>query len=201
MVSGDSEDKAHKGLAGELKGTQRLLNYVDKGHGRILTFKKRLEFLVDASRDGVDEPCSLRGAIEGALDLLAVNIEEHHIEVAVNVPIDLAVLANPAALTESFANILLNSCQAMPEGGEIRVDAKAGESSNTLFFHDTGDGIDVAIRDKVFDPLFTTKSPEIATGLGLTLAHTIVIQHGGTIEVGDTDAGALIVVSLPTAAS
>ena len=54
---------------------------------------------------------------------------------------------------------------------------------------DNGHGIDPRIRDKIFDPFFTTKPPGKGTGLGLSISHGIVEDHGGRIEVEESEAG------------
>ena len=66
---------------------------------------------------------------------------------------------------------------------------------------DDGSGIDPALRDRIFEPYFTTKTAdaEKGTGLGLSLVHATVLAHGGTIEVGDNrPRGTVMRVTLPT---
>jgi signal transduction histidine kinase len=94
-------------------------------------------------------------------------------------------------LRQVFWNLLINACQAMPEGGAISVFAErysrgADAEGCEIVFADTGPGIAREHLDKIFDPFFTTKTG--GTGLGLAIAYRIVEDHQGTITV-DSGAG------------
>ena len=84
-------------------------------------------------------------------------------------------------LAQVFGNLILNAFQAMPEGGRLVVKSEAASPEwVTISFTDTGIGMDKETLEKVFEPLFTTKSKGI--GLGLALTKLLVEGHGGTIE-------------------
>lgn len=89
-------------------------------------------------------------------------------------------------LRQVFWNLLINACQAMPQGGRITISAKRDELSEDpemveIVLHDTGQGIAKDALGKIFDPFFTTKTE--GTGLGLAIAYRIVEDHQGTISV------------------
>ena len=110
-------------------------------------------------------------------------------------------------------NVCTNAVQSMPEGGLLEIALDVIELSERMVQRhhtlepgayvrlkvtDTGHGIDEATLDRVFDPFFTTKDLGQGTGLGLSLAHSIVSDHGGAIEVASTPGqGSSFTVYLP----
>jgi len=106
-----------------------------------------------------------------------------------------------------FLNLFLNAIQAMPSGGELKIDVTPGASRPAegqmqnyirVTVSDTGRGIPPHLVAKVFDPFFTTKPKGI--GLGLSIAYQIVKKHGGTIHVESKwEEGTSFVIHLPAA--
>jgi two-component system sensor histidine kinase PilS (NtrC family) len=82
---------------------------------------------------------------------------------------------------QALWNLCLNSLQAMPEGGELRVSIATVAGQLMLRVADTGEGIPRADLGHIFEPFFSTKSN--GTGIGLALVHRIVQDHGGEIDV------------------
>ncbi len=102
-------------------------------------------------------------------------------------------------LRQAFTNLLQNSVEAMPNGGNLTISASTISEHEEKFLKisisDTGHGISENIVDKIFLPFFTTK--EKGTGLGLAIVHKIVISHGGTIAVDSSNNGTTFNIKLP----
>jgi signal transduction histidine kinase len=82
-------------------------------------------------------------------------------------------------LAQVVLNLAINAAQAMPEGGRVLLRAGRGNGGLRIEVKDEGEGVAPENVDKIFDPFFTTKPA--GTGLGLSVAHQIVTQHGGTL--------------------
>ncbi|WP_370459159.1 ATP-binding protein [Aggregicoccus sp. 17bor-14] len=109
-----------------------------------------------------------------------------------------AVRGDEERLRQVLLNLALNALEATPAGGRVRFSAEAHGDEVTLLVDDTGPGIPPKVRERLFEPFFTTKAS--GSGLGLSIVHAIVTQHGGSIEVGDGPlGGARFTVRLPAA--
>jgi signal transduction histidine kinase len=109
------------------------------------------------------------------------------------------VMGDKDQLKQVFLNLLVNSRDFTPEGGEVRVSARNADSRVTIEFSDTGPGIPEENLSRVFEPFFTTKEEGKGTGLGLWICYGIVQRHGGTIQAKRRKKGTSFLVSLPTA--
>ncbi|MBC7963847.1 MAG: GAF domain-containing protein [Steroidobacteraceae bacterium] len=108
--------------------------------------------------------------------------------------------ADPHQLKQVFLNLILNACDAMPNGGRLTIsldNATLDNKSAMVSIQDTGAGIPKEILPRIFSPFFTTKYH--GTGLGLAIANRIIISHFGSIEVESSECGATFKVSLPLA--
>jgi PAS domain S-box-containing protein len=90
----------------------------------------------------------------------------------------------PATLTEAMTSLILNALDAMPDGGTLTIATHQERGGSvTIAVGDTGVGMSEAVRQRVFEPFFTTKPEGEGTGLGLSMAYSIVRRHGGDISV------------------
>jgi signal transduction histidine kinase len=86
---------------------------------------------------------------------------------------------DPEQMKQVLLNLTINAVQAMGGPGEILLSARQRDSSVAISVRDEGPGVDEKDLDKIFNPFFTTK--DTGTGLGLSVVHQIVTQHGGTV--------------------
>jgi two-component system, NtrC family, sensor histidine kinase HydH len=91
------------------------------------------------------------------------------------------LLCDGEQLAQVILNLTINAAQAMADGGELWLTAAAKDDGIVVRVTDQGIGIASEHLDKIFDPFFTTK--DTGTGLGLSVVHQIVSQHGGTVSV------------------
>jgi PAS domain S-box-containing protein len=107
------------------------------------------------------------------------------------------IKCNPSELREVIVNIVNNSIDAMPDGGKIEFSAKLDNESMILSISDNGMGIKEELRDKVFDPFFSTKDVK-RSGLGMSVVHSIVKRYGGVISIDSCwGKGTTIYIKMP----
>ena len=113
----------------------------------------------------------------------------------------LMVKGDTNQLQQCFLNLIFNSIEAMPEGGELRVSS-CNDSTNKfaqIQIQDTGCGIPKEKMDHIFDPFFTTKQEGEGTGLGLSIVYGVVKNHKGDIQIDSTvGKGSTFIVTIPT---
>jgi signal transduction histidine kinase len=102
-----------------------------------------------------------------------------------------------ALLGQVFLNLVLNACEAQPQGGEVRIGARSSGARVAVEIADRGPGIPDSEAARIFEPFYSTKQ---STGLGLSICYGIVTQHGGDLSVTPRPGGgALFLIDLPVA--
>jgi two-component system NtrC family sensor kinase len=136
--------------------------------------------------------------VKHKLDLQSVELRE---ELAPGLP---PVDCDANQIQQVLIVLLVNASEAMANGGSMVLATAFDPASDqlTVRVKDTGSGIPAEVLPHIFDPFFTTKEDQNRTGLGLAVAHSIVEQHGGEIEVCSTsETGTEFMVRLPVAAA
>lgn len=179
--------KFHSLVSGEIKRIDSLIT-------RMLNLGS-----VDAAQY---EMVSVQEVIENVLPSLDLQLKEHNMRIELTnqgaVPL---IWADPQSLKEVFSNILVNSIQAMPQGGNIYISIRRKKDRNKekllleIIISDEGNGIPERYLHRVFDPFFTTKQQ--GSGLGLYICYKIIQIHQGEIRAGNTDSGARFTILLP----
>ncbi|MFO7556284.1 MAG: ATP-binding protein [Desulfobacterales bacterium] len=141
--------------------------------------------------------CKIEEILEKNISFLAPQIEKEGYIVKKHYDDELPeISADSDMLYQAFLNVLINSMQAMPEGGIIQVKVCSVDSTVTVFFEDEGEGIPEDLLEKIWDPFFTTKAK--GTGLGLGIVKNIIQSHEGSVNlVNKPDVGACVTVVLP----
>jgi two-component system NtrC family sensor kinase len=137
--------------------------------------------------------------IQELVQLIGPMLESRNIKASVTLDESLpCVLADRDSLHQVFLNLVNNSCDAMPKGGqmEIKTCHLSRNRQVEIIFSDTGAGIAAEVREHLFEPLFTTK--QSGSGLGLVIARDIIAEHRGQIElVSGFEASAVFRLTLP----
>jgi len=148
---------------------------------------KIVQGLLDFSRASIPEKKSesIHAIIERTLSFLEQQTIFQNLEIIRQFdPLLPDIPVDREQLSQVFINMMINACQAMPEGGTLSIATGRTEQSASVFIEltDTGTGISPAHLEKIFDPFFSTKDRK-GTGLGLSISYGIIRNHGGRIEV------------------
>ena len=162
------------------------------------------------------EAVVVRRAVEELTEMLASALPQG-VRLESDVPESVAVWADPGQLRQVLWNLCLNAWQAMPEGGEIRIEAaevtggaapqggaagrrneRGVESWVEICVRDAGTGMSPEVLDTIFDPFVTPKAE--GSGLGLAIVHRIIEEHGGSIRVESGEScGTTVRIGFPRA--
>ena len=141
---------------------------------------------------------TLHVPLRQALRLLETRFRREGITVALDMPDNLPFVWGIAdQLEQIFLNVLVNAWHAMPEGGQITIQANAANDDQVrIAFSDTGLGIAAEDLERVFEPFYSTKG-ERGTGLGLAICRQIVEAHQGAISLSsEVGAGTTVTIAL-----
>ena len=132
------------------------------------------------------QPVSLKALFDEILPTIEPEAHANSVKVVVEAPASLPQVNGDAAmLRQAFLNLAINGCQAMPNGGTLRlVCAPAPQNKVEARVEDTGIGIRPEHLGKIFDLYYTTK--DHGTGIGLSMVYRIIQMHDGEIEVQST---------------
>jgi len=112
---------------------------------------------------------------------------------------DPTVTANRSELHEVFTNLVINACDAMPNGGTLTLTLREENDRAIVEVADTGVGMSPEVQERCFDAFFTTKG-ENGSGLGLSVSYQIISRHSGQISVSsEVGKGTVFTVYLPLA--
>ncbi len=160
---------------------------------RVASIVKRMRDFYRPAQEG-QYPTQLTDILDSILELSQKQLEYARVKVykvwSANLPL---ILANPNHLKQVFLNLLLNALDAMPDGGELLLEARLatkeegmdlGHTAVVITFQDHGCGMTPTDLEQLFEPFFTTK--EDGSGLGLSISYNIIQAHNGHIFVDST---------------
>jgi signal transduction histidine kinase len=166
----------------------------------------RISRIVDATRRLSREPGAARESVDlNAVADEALQMAALHSNRAVEIEARLTssqplVLGSAAQLGQVILNLLINAKQAAgsQRAGRIQLETDLRDGWVEVRVHDDGPGVSPELRERVFDPFYTTKGPDEGTGLGLAIAFDIAEDHGGELDVGESAlGGACFTLRLP----
>lgn len=128
------------------------------------------------------QPLNLAEVIRETYQLISISFDKM-ITVRTKTPKSLLVIGDHSELSQVLMNLYANARDAMPKGGELRIEASRQDKKAMVVVKDTGYGMDKETQERCFDPFFTTKEISKGTGLGLSATYGIVKEHGGEIRV------------------
>jgi len=174
----------------------RVIEFLNIMDDEINACTKIINDLLGFSRVGKPSvsPTQINNVIEDALSRTTI---PENIELVKKLDAELPqVEIDASQIQQVVVNMISNAVQAMPEGGELKIGTKKKEGFLEVEIADTGCGIPKEARDKIFDPLFTTRAKGI--GLGLAVCKAIIDRHEGKIEVkSQVEKGTTFIIKLP----
>ncbi len=174
-----------------------LLRETREGLNRVTQIVRELK---DFSRVDTSDAWELADLVAGLESTL--NIVHNEVKYKATIERQLVALpqvsCRPSEINQVFMNLLVNAAQAIPVQGVIRLASGFDEERVWVEVSDTGKGMTPEVRDRIFEPFYTTKPVGQGTGLGLSLSHTIVQKHHGSIDVdSEPGRGSRFRVTLP----
>ncbi len=179
---GEEEQENYRKLAEE--ELERLMN----------TVQRMLDFYRPGAIDR--KPAEVDKLIERVLSLLEKQLSDNNISVRLKIAEKLPkvnIVSNQ--IQQVFFNLILNTMEALEDGGELEIIANQGKNNIEVLFKDNGPGVPVEMSDKIFEPFMSTR--EDGSGLGLSVSYGILTAHGGNLELVSTGEGACFKVVIP----
>jgi PAS domain S-box-containing protein len=189
-----TDDEAmRKGLATITAQVERITKIMNQ----LLTFARR--------KPGERRSVNLGQTLDDCLEVLQERVRRAGVTIESRYETTLRpvhVHADPDQMSQVFLNLFINAIHAMPGGGVLRISLERLNNHVKAVVTDTGHGIPEEDLPKIFHPFFTTKEAGKGTGLGLTVVHNIVQEHGGSITVESRPGqGTTFTITLPAAKS
>jgi two-component system NtrC family sensor kinase len=182
-----SDAKRHEFLEMARDETSRLITLV----------QQTLEFYRPAQPQA--GPMDLNAAVQRVLALARKKLAHNDVEVELRLDPSLPpVTGMPDQIAQVFLNLIVNSAEAMSDGGRLVIESRVSNDHVEMIFADTGPGIAPEDLLHIFEPFYTTK--HFGTGLGLAVSYSIVESHQGILSVDSVPGqGATFIVRLPAA--
>jgi signal transduction histidine kinase len=194
---------AIKSIAQVMREDEGLRNEYERDLGLIVGETDRLsqsvtQLLSFARKESpAGQPLSVDELVRSVVDLFRANAREQGIVLDLQVKVE-AELAGKSvsALRDALSNLLLNALQATPHGGRVELIAASSDGELVISVQDSGSGVPVDLRERIWEPFFTTR--QRGTGLGLAIVRKRVQEVGGTaVLVSGNGGGALFQVMVP----
>lgn len=169
-------DKANLRIEGAISGLERVRDLV----ARLRTFS-RLD-------EGEFKMTNYQNDIESTLALARHRLPEG-VVVAMNFAAENKLYCAPGILNQAVMNLISNAIDAVGDTGTIEIGTRHDQAHYEVFVKDSGPGVPETIRDRIFEPFYTTKDVVPGAGLGLSITYMIVERHRGRIELRQFESG------------
>lgn len=184
---------------------QKTKDRLDLVSSQISRIERIVRNMLDATRRPRPqlEPIDLNALLRRIFEVTGPTLAAHQVELVTDFEDALpAVRGDGEQLQQVFINLVNNSLDAMPDGGQLIFSTAVIDGAVVVKCRDTGEGIKDEIKSRIFDPLFTTKLHGRGSGLGLAVVQQIIREHKGTIAVHSGNGqGAEFQIRLPIAES
>jgi signal transduction histidine kinase/ActR/RegA family two-component response regulator len=184
---------------------QRGLNIIIKTAEDGAKTVKRIQDFARQRRDHDFEPVSIDQILFDVSEITRPRWKDRAEASNVQITLDLQirsktkVMGDESELREVLVNMVFNSVDAMPQGGNLTLTAEDVNDSVVITVGDTGTGMPPEVKTRIFDPFFTTKG-KAGMGLGLAVSFGIIRRHEGSVEVdSEVGVGTRFRISLPKA--
>jgi len=165
----------------------------------LLTLTRVEDADLELQRDEID----LRTLVAAGFDDLRVRTDGRRLDLSLRLPPEpVHQQCDPKLVEQVVAQLLLNASKFTPDGGRIVVSLKSNGTMSRIVVGDTGLGISLTDRERLFSRFFRSHQPEVqqvqGSGLGLAIVHAVVAAHGGSVTVdSELGRGSTFVVELP----
>jgi signal transduction histidine kinase len=163
--------------------------------------KRITERLLEFSRGGDSprEQIELCGLIQAVLEVARPLQSARGKQIVFANPGKVWALVNGDEIKSVVLNLVVNALDSMDESGQLTIQVLPRLGQVELLFNDTGCGMSAEVLENIFEPFYTQSRSGKGTGLGLTISHRIITQHGGEIEAssGGVGMGSTFTVRLP----
>jgi signal transduction histidine kinase len=170
----------------KLKDGEILLDLVERTRKETERINRIIKDLLQFSKPSSShrEDVDVNRVVQDSLNVVSVQERFQAIAVDLSLTEDLPMVqGNSDQLQQVLFNMLINAADAMPDGGSLSISTGQERQWVTISIKDSGEGIAPEDLGKIFDPFYTTKSPDKGTGLGLSISLKIIDELGGRIKV------------------
>jgi signal transduction histidine kinase len=155
---------------------------------QLLGFRRGLELDV--------APANLSKLIKRSINLASQALVG--VEVRTKLGVEQPLLCSGPLLIQALTNLVENAGHAVDKnGGWVEISTRIDADHVLIELTDSGPGVPVALRERIFEPFYTTKPADVGTGLGLSVSKAIVQRHGGVLEIRERGGRPAFVIELP----
>jgi signal transduction histidine kinase len=175
-------------------GVKRLATNIYRAASRVQELLTDLNSVIHGNRSTF-EMCELRETLAPVLEAALEALGNKGVQLVLDIPRGIVLPLQRTRIQRVFTNLVSNAVEALSQGGEIHISAKITDDRVDVDLKDTGPGIPLSIRDRLFEP-FVTTGKDGGWGLGLALSRQAILDHGGEIWA-EPGAGSRFVIRLP----